>query len=71
MSQASAGIGDAFDASAVTGPPAGGDSRLADALTELDAAERRVAKAEATLAVVKASHKAALAAVNALQREGE
>lgn len=43
------------------------NSHLSDALAELEAAEKRVAKVEETLAVVRASRDAARAAVDALQ----
>jgi phage terminase Nu1 subunit (DNA packaging protein) len=70
MSTAAAS-GTAHDAGVVAGPEAVGNSHLADALAELEAAEARVRKVEETRVVVKASLAQAQARVAALQREGE
>jgi hypothetical protein len=60
--------GDASNAAVEVGEPTEVEnSHLSDALAELAAAEKRVAKAEATLAVVRESLAAAHAAVDALQ----
>ncbi len=64
--------GAALDAAVETGPPSEvANSHLSDAIAELAAAEQRVAKAEATLAVVRESLEAARARVAELQGEGE
>jgi hypothetical protein len=63
-------LGEAFDASIAMGEAEPGDSRLADALAEVEAAEARVVKVEVTLAAVRTSLDDANAALEALRLEG-